>query len=108
MSAWTCLAIAIALEIAGTAALKVSDGFSRPAWGLTAIGLYGACFWAFAPALKSIPVGVAYAVWAGVGIAAAGVIGVLFFGDRLGLIQCLFIGLVLVGAVGLRLTSPGA
>ncbi len=58
-----------------------------------------------APAIKVIPVGVAYAIWAGVGIVAAALIGMLAFGERLGLIQLLCIALVLVGAVGLRLTT---
>lgn len=108
MTAWFYLAAAIALEIAATFCLKISAGFTRISWGLASIGLYSACFWVLAPALKSIPVGVAYAIWAGVGIAAAAAIGALAFGEKLTLVQLGFMGLIMVGAVGLRLTSSSA
>jgi small multidrug resistance pump len=105
MSAWLYLAAAIALEIAATFCLKVSNGFERPTWGVASLALYSACFWVLAPALKTIPVGVAYAIWAGVGIAAAGAIGAFAFGEKLGPLQLVFIALIMVGAVGLRLTT---
>ncbi|MEL6435735.1 MAG: SMR family transporter, partial [Pseudomonadota bacterium] len=66
---------------------------------------YSACFWMLAPAMKALPVGLVYAVWAGIGIVAASAIGVYAFQDKLNLIQLGCIGLVLVGVVGLRLTS---
>ncbi len=103
--AWIYLLAAIAFEIAGTAVLKLSDGFEKPAYGFGALALYSGSFWFLAPALKTIPVGVAYAIWAGVGIFAAAVIGWLFFGQRLGPMQYGFIVLILIGAVGLRLTT---
>ena len=59
----------------------------------------------FAPALKVIPVGVAYAIWAGIGIVAAALIGTLAFNERLGAAQLVCIALVLIGAAGLRLTT---
>jgi multidrug transporter EmrE-like cation transporter len=105
VNAWLCLAAAIVCEIAATFMLKLSNGFEKQAWGWGSIVLYSACFWVLAPALKTIPVGVAYAIWAGVGIAAAAVIGVFAFGERLGPIQLAFIALILAGAVGLRLTT---
>ena len=105
MSAWLYLAAAIAFEIAATFLLKLSNGFEKPHWGWLSIILYTACFWVLAPALKTIPVGVAYAIWAGVGIAAAAVIGLFAFGERLGPVQLAFIAMILVGAVGLQLTT---
>lgn len=105
MSAWTFLAAAIAMEVLGTFLLKLSNGFERWHWGMLSILCYSACFWVLAPALKVIPVGVAYAIWAGVGIVAATIIGVMAFGERLGAVQLLCIALVLAGAVGLRLTT---
>ena len=105
MSAWIFLSIAIVLEVAGTYFLKLSDGFEKWQWGALSIFCYMACFWAFAPALKVLPVGIAYAIWAGVGIVAATVIGMLAFGERLAAIQMACIALVLIGAVGLRLTT---
>lgn len=105
MGAWTLLAVAIALEVTATSFLKLSDGFAKWHWGVASILLYSACFWVFAPALKTIPIGVAYAVWAGVGIVAVAAIGTVAFGQKLGLAQLLFVAMVLVGAVGLRVTS---
>lgn len=105
MSAWLFLAAAIALEVTGTFLLKLSDGFQRWHWGALSIFCYSGCFWVLAPAMKMLPVGTVYAIWAGVGIVAAAVIGVFAFGERLGPLQIGFIALILIGAVGLRLTT---
>ncbi|WP_293679893.1 multidrug efflux SMR transporter [uncultured Phenylobacterium sp.] len=105
MSAWLFLAAAIALEVAATFLLKLSNGFEKVHWGVASMALYSACFWVLAPALKSIPVGVAYAIWAGVGIAAAALIGLFAFGERLGPLQLACMALIVAGAIGLRLTT---
>lgn len=105
MGPWLFLALAIGLEVVGTLLLKLSDGFAQWRWGLLAMLCYGACFVALAPALKIIPVGVVYAVWAGVGIAAAAGIGLLLFGERLSALQLLCIACILLGAVGLNLST---
>lgn len=106
MNGWVLLSGAIALEIAGTFLLKLSNGFALVHWGLLSIAAYAACFVAFAPALRTIPVGVAYAVWSGAGIVAASLIGLAAFHERLGAAQLACIALVLAGIVGLRLTTP--
>ena len=62
-------------------------------------------FWVLAPAMKVLPVGIVYAIWAGVGIVAAAAIGVLAFDEKLGAIQYVCIAMVLVGAIGLRVTT---
>lgn len=105
MYAWIFLALAISLEIAATFFLKLSDGMEKWHWGVLSILFYTGCFWVLAPAMKIIPVGVVYAIWAGVGILAASLIGLFAFNEKLGLVQYLFICLILVGAVGLRLTT---
>jgi multidrug transporter EmrE-like cation transporter len=105
MSAWLFVAAAIALEVTGTFLLKLSDGFANWHWGLLSIACYSGRFWALSPAMKVLPIGVIYAVWAGVGIVAAALLGLVIFGERLGMVQVLCIALVLVGAVGLRLTT---
>lgn len=108
MNAWIFLAIAIALEVTGTFFLKLSNGFEKWQWGTLSILCYSACFWVLAPAMKMLPVGVVYAIWAGVGIVAAAAIGVFAFDEKLGAIQYLCIAMVLIGAVGLRLTTQSA
>jgi multidrug transporter EmrE-like cation transporter len=105
MTAWILLGIAIVLEVTGTFLLKLSNGFEKWYWGALSIGCYSACFWVLAPALKVLPVGVAYAIWAGVGIIAAAALGAVVFDDKLGLVQYGCIALVILGAVGLRLTT---
>lgn len=105
MNAWVYLGFAIALEIAGTFLLKLSNGFERVQWGMLSIACYAGCFWVLAPAMKVLPVGIAYAIWAGVGIVAAAAIGVFAFDEKLGALQYVCIALVLIGAVGLRLTT---
>ncbi len=110
MSAWMFLTAAIALEVVGTVLLKMSDGFEKWHWGVLSIVCYACCFWLFAPALKVIPVGVAYALWAGVGILVVTIIGYLVFREQLGAVQLACIALITIGAVGLRLstTAPAA
>ncbi len=105
MGAWAYLIAAIALEILATTFLKLSDGFARWHWGILSILLYSACFWVLAPALKTLPVGVVYAIWSGAGIVAITLIGVFFFDERLAFLQFVFIAMILIGAVGLQLTT---
>lgn len=105
VSAWALVAAAIALEVAGTFLLKLSNGFERWQWGTLSILCYSGCFWVLAPAMRVLPVGVVYAIWSGVGIVAAATLGVLFFGEKLGAFQLGCIALILAGAIGLRLTT---
>ncbi len=105
MNAWIFLSIAIALEVTGTFLLKLSNGFEKWHWGALSLLCYSACFWVLAPAMKVLPVGVVYAIWAGVGIVAATAIGIFAFDEKLGLFQYLCILMILLGAVGLRLTT---
>ncbi len=105
MNAWLYLAIAIGLEACGTLFLKLSDGFQKWHWGVLSILCFVVCLWALTPALKVLPVGVVYAIWAGVGILLASILGLFVFGERLGAWQVVFIAMILGGAVGLRLTT---
>ncbi len=103
--AWIFLAAAIILEVVATSLLKLSDGFAKWHWGALSIFCYSMCFWVFAPALKVIPIGVAYAIWAGMGIFTITVIGATLFGERLGWLQYAFIAMILVGAAGLKAST---
>lgn len=105
MNAWVALVIAITLEVAGTFLLKLSNGFEKQHWGVLSIACYSGCFLALAPAMKALPVGVVYAIWAGLGIVAATALGVFVFYEKLGTVQYACIALVLIGALGLRLTT---
>ncbi|MBP02019.1 MAG: ligand-binding protein SH3 [Rhodospirillaceae bacterium] len=105
MNPWVLLSVAIALEVVGVSFLKMSEGFERPIWGALSIIAYIACFLCLSPILKSLPVGVIYAIWSGAGIAVITLIGMFVFKQPLDFIQLFFISLIAVGAIGLQLTS---
>jgi len=105
MSAWMFLGVAILFEVIGTVLLKLSDGFEKIGYGMAAIACYSVCFWFLAPALKVIPAGVAYAIWSGLGILSITFIGLAFFDQKLSLVNYGFIALILIGAIGLNLTT---
>ena len=105
MQIWIILGIAIAFEVAGTLLLKASNGFENLLLGMVSIGCYMVSFWLFAPVLKVLPAGVAYAIWAGVGISMVAILGFVLFKESLSAAQIAFIGLILTGAVGLNLTT---
>lgn len=107
MNAWILLIGAIGLEVLGTFFLKLSDGFEKWQWGTLSIICYGVCFWLLAPVMKVLPVGVVYAIWAGVGIAAGVLLSLVFFKETLGALQLFFISFIFIGAVGLQLTTQG-
>lgn len=99
------LALAIVSEVLATSALKASEGFSRPVFALGALFGYGVAFWALAVVLKSIPVGVAYAIWSGVGIVGITLIGRFVFGQVLDPAALAGIGLILAGVLVINLFS---
>lgn len=101
------LALAISSEVLATTALKLSDGFTRLTWGVIVVVGYGVSFYALSVCLRSIPLGVVYAVWSGLGTAAIVVIGYFLFGEVLGAIKLAGIGLIIVGVVMLN-GAPGS
>ena len=108
MNVWGVLGLCIVAEVAATTLLTKSDGFSQPVYGIIAIVLFCGCFWAMSHVLTRIPVGVAYAVWSGLGVTLISLTGWLFLRQSLSTIQVLCIALIVVGAVGLNLTVKGA
>jgi small multidrug resistance pump len=96
------LALAISSEIVATTALKLSDGFTRLGWGSVVVVGYGISFYALSVCLRSIPLGVVYAVWSGLGTAAIVAIGYFVFGELLDAVKLAGIGLIIVGVVMLN------
>jgi len=96
------LAIAILAEIVATSALKASEGFGRPWLALLATAGYIAAFSALAMALRTIPLGVAYAIWSGVGIALLALIGWVVYRQRLDWIELSGIALIIAGVLILQ------
>ncbi len=108
MQAWFYLSIAILSEVVATSALKAADGFRRPLPSLVVVAGYAIAFWFLSLALRTMPVGVAYAVWSGVGIALIALIGWLVFGQALDAAALLGLALIVAGVVVLGLYSRSA
>lgn len=102
---WALLLGAIALEVVSTSLLNASQGMTRWGYGVGAMAGYGMCFWLLAFAMTRIPMGVAYAVWSGLGIVVIVAIGWIVFRQTLSWAQAGFMVLILVGAIGLNLTT---
>lgn len=96
------LALAIGSEIIATVSLKLSDGFTKPFPSIVVVVGYAISFYALSITLRSIPLGVVYAVWPGVGTAAIVVIGVFLFREMLDTVKVAGIGLIIVGVVMLN------
>ncbi|RKZ81026.1 MAG: QacE family quaternary ammonium compound efflux SMR transporter [Gammaproteobacteria bacterium] len=105
MQSWLILIAAIVLEVAGTTAMKLSDGFTRPLPSVLLVVFYLFSLAALTLALKRIDVSVAYAIWAGMGTVLVAIVGVLWFREPLTLLKVVSILLIAVGVVGLHLSS---
>ena len=99
------LGIAIVAEVVATSALKASEGFTRPLPGLVVVLGYGAAFYFLSLVLKTVPMGVAYAIWSGVGIVLIAAIGWLLMKQPLDLPALLGIGLIVAGVAVIQLFS---
>jgi small multidrug resistance pump len=108
VSKWLLLGLAIVSEVVATSCLKASDGFSRFWPSVVVIVGYGAAFYLLALTLKVIPVGVAYAIWSGVGIALIAIIGWLFFDQALDTAAVIGLALIVAGVAVLQLSSTSA
>lgn len=101
--AWIALAIAIAAEIVATTSLKYSDGFSKLGPSMVTVVGYVIAFTALGQSLKTLEVGVAYAIWAGLGTAVVAVIGITLLGEATSPTKLLGIAMVVGGVVLLNL-----
>ena len=105
---WILLFLAIGTEIVATVCLKASDGFTRFWPSAVVVVGYVASFALLAKALKEIEVGVAYAIWSAVGTAAVALLGIWFFGESATLAKAFWIGVIVVGVIGLQVSAGGA
>jgi small multidrug resistance pump len=99
------LAAAIILEICGTTALKLSDGFTRIGPSGVVVLCYAASFPLLSLALRGIELSIAYAVWSGVGTAVVAAIGITWFGETAGALKLLCLVLIVLGVAGLHLSG---
>jgi len=102
------LALAIALELSGTICLKLSHGFSRLLPSIGVVCFYIGSFALMAQSLKTLEVGIVYAIWAGVGTALIAVVGVLAFGESVTAFKILGLLMIIGGTFLLRMASAQA
>jgi len=99
------LSIAILAEVAGTVALKYTEGFTRLGPSAIVVVGYGLSFWMLALVLKALPIGLTYAVWAAVGTALIAVIGIFAFDEPATMLKLASLALIIAGVVGLNLAG---
>jgi len=103
MNSIKLLALAITAELLATSSLKASDGFTRLVPSLTTVGGYATSFYLLALTLRSMEVGVVYAMWSGAGTAIMALIGYWFFNESMSALKIMSIALIVGGVVGLNL-----
>lgn len=105
LTSYLALGVAIVLEVIGTSALKASQQFTRPVPTAITVVTYLGAFYFLSLALKMIPVGIAYAIWSGVGIVLISCVGLIIFKQKLDLPAILGLVLIIAGVLVINLFS---
>lgn len=108
MEPYLYLIMAIAGEVVGTSALKASDGMSKLWPALFVVVGYTLTFWALSIALKSLPVGIVYAIWSGLGIISIVLIGIFVFEEEFTYLHFIGTVLIILGVGILTMLTPAA
>lgn len=106
MQAWILLGLAGLAEIGWVIALKYSDGFTKPLASIVTVISLAVSMVLLGLAVKSLPIGTAYAVWTGIGAAGAAVAGLYLFGESANPVRLMCILLIIAGVAGLKLSTP--
>jgi small multidrug resistance pump len=99
------LMTAIGCEVGATAVIPRTDSFHNPGWSLVVLVGYAAATWLLSVVVKTLPLGIAYATWAGLGTVLVAAAGVLFQGESISLAKAGAILMIIAGVVSLNLTS---
>lgn len=99
---------AIVSEVIATTSLKASDGFTKPLPSLVVMLGYGVAFYLLSLAIRTMPVGTAYAIWAGLGTALTVLIGVVIYRETLDLARIAGVALIVAGVIVLNIFAKGA
>ncbi len=105
MQHWLYLGVAIVSEVIATSALKAAEGFTRPLPSLLVVIGYGIAFYCLSVVLRTLPLGITYAIWSGVGVALVALAGWLLYGQSLDLAGVLGLTLIVAGVIVLNLFS---
>ena len=103
--AWIYLTVAGLFEIGWAVGLKYSDGFSKPVASLLTVAAMAMSIWLLSIAMKTIPVGTAYAVWTGIGAIGVAILGMILFGESREILRVACLFLIIAGIIGLKLVS---
>ncbi|WP_017729541.1 DMT family transporter [Halalkalibacterium ligniniphilum] len=103
--AWTLLIIAGLFEVLFVTFMKLSNGFKQKGFTLLCIVTGGLSFYLLSLSLLAIPIGTAYAIWAGIGAAGSVIVGMIFFKESKQVIRLLFLAFIVTGVVGLKVSS---
>lgn len=103
--AWLYLTIAGVFEIGWAVGLKYSEGFSKPVPSLLTVVAMGLSIWLLSIAMRTIPVGTAYAVWTGIGAMGVALLGMVLFGESREFLRIACLFLIIAGIIGLKLVS---
>jgi small multidrug resistance pump len=104
-SVYAMLLVAIVLEVIGTTALQMSQQFTRPGPIVVLVVCYTAAFYCLSVTLKTIPVGIAYAIWSALGIVLISLVGLVFFRQKLDLPALIGLALIIAGVLVVNLFS---
>ena len=105
---WVLLGIAIVSEVIATSALKAAEGFTRPIPSLIVVVGYAASFYLLSLTLKTIPIGITYAIWSGVGLALISIVGWVVYEQKLDTASMFGIGLIVAGVMVIHLLGKSA
>ncbi|AYA62774.1 DMT family transporter [Alteromonas sp. RKMC-009] len=108
MKSWLFLGVAIISEVIATSALKASEGFTKVGPSLLVVAGYGAAFYFLSLILKTVPLGIAYAIWSGMGIVLVAVVGWFAFGQKLDAWGVVGMTLIICGVVVLNVLSKSS
>lgn len=108
MNAYYLLAIAICAEVIATTSMKAVKGLSTPLPLLLVICGYAIAFWMLIIVVRTLPVGIAYAIWSGMGIVLVSIAALFIYGQKLDLPAMLGMGLIVLGVVVIQLFSKTA
>ena len=108
MNKWIYLTLAIFSEVLATASLKSTEGFTKLWPSVLVLVGYSAAFYFLSMTLDSIPIGVAYAIWSGVGVAAITLVSIFFLDQKIDTAGFIGIGLIVAGVIVLRIFSESA
>ena len=108
MNNWVYLGLAIFSEVIATASLKSTEGFTRLVPSIVVLVGYAAAFYFLSLTLDTIPIGVAYAVWSGVGVATITLVSLVVYDQKIDAAGLIGIGLIVAGVIVLRLFSEAS